>query len=270
MIADALLAAAIATQPLSLRNWIGANEQAIVRMSDRKRRVLAQRAFAAALAGLTKEKGVMIRSVPRQDPRRLARSILNPRLYRFLAPDQPPRRTWWARLLDWLSQRWTRLMHVIFGRAALPAQVNRRIADGLLALSILVFLALLMRVFWLYARRRDVKLCAVPIPMPERASELLASSMNEARAGRYAIAIARLFAAAIALLTLKKRFDGRSSDTAAEMSRRVASSDAGLREPFDQLTYHLTNAVYAERPVSASDWAQSLDAYHRLEVMLQT
>ena len=260
-----------AARQISVQRWIDAHTHAIARIQNPKERLTAQKRFAETRALLRREEARSLTVAPLQDPQRLARSILNNRrLYRFMQPAQPYRRPWWQRLFDWLSERWSRVLRAIFGRATLPAPVNRRIADALLGLSILVFLALLGRIIWLYGRRARSKSIAVPLAIPDDPANLLRLSMRAAERGNYALAVTQLFAAAVALLMIKKRFDGHASETVREMGRRVGSDDPQLREPFDQLTDSLTRAVYAEHPIVFDDWTRSLGAYHRLEGLVRS
>ena len=265
------LPAVAAASGLSVQRWVAANTQAIARIHDRKKHIAAQQEFLRTRDRLAREEGRRLSLTPPHDPQRLARSILsNARLYKFLQPGPAPQRTWWQRILDWLGARWSQVMRAIFGGAAIPARVNRGVADALLGLSIFVFLALLARVAWLYARPARSQARAVPLALPDDPAQLLALSINAAQRGGYALAIAQLFAAAIALLTIKRRFEGRASETVGEMGGRIASSDPRLREPFDELTQNLTRAIYAEHPLAQDDWARSLGAYHRLEALVQT
>ncbi len=254
-----------------MQHWIAANQRAIAQMKNPRNRLMAQQRFAQTRANLTREEGRRLTNSPAQDPRQLARRILsNARLYRFTQPARPYPRPWWQRAIEWLGERWSRVMRALFGRARLPARLNRGIADVLLVLSILIFVALLGRIIWLYGRRSHLKQVAVPLKVPDNPSSLLDASIRTAERGNYALAVAQLFSAAVALLTVKKRFDGRASETAREMSRRIGSADARLGVPFDELTDDLTRAVYAERPLQQDDWKRSLGAYRRLEGLVQT
>ena len=254
----------------AIHRWLDANTRAIARIHNEKKRLAAQRTFAETRTALRNEQGRRLNLTPPQDAQRLAVFILsNQRLYKFSHPAVPAAKPWWQRFFEWLSEQWSHLMRAIFGRAAIPARVNRGIANVLLAASILIFMALVARVLWLYGRRSRSKVVAVPLAVPEDPTTFVRLSKTAADAGNYALAVAHLFAAALTLLKIKKRFGGRASDTAREMSASIASTDPRLREPFDELTNGLTRAVYAEHALSQDDWTRSLGAYRRLEGLLQ-
>jgi len=254
----------------SVQRWTSANLQAIVRIRDRKKRSNAQRAFAGTLALLGRERASRDTVNPAHDPEQLARSILaNHRIYRFAQPQAAPPKTWWERVMDWLAQRWSRIEQSLFGRVRMPGRMNVGIADILLALCILVFLAMLGRVVWLYARpARSESSGARAIAQRTDPAILLAKSLQAAQRGAYPIAIAQLFSAALGLLTVRRGFEERPAETVGEMRWRMRARNPQLMEPFENLAIELTRAIYAEHRLDANDWTRSIAAYRRLESLL--
>ena len=207
--------------------------------------------------------------VPRLDPQREAQSILsNTRRYHLASPSAIPKRTWWESLLQWLADRWSQLLDRLFGHAAMPARVNRPIADALLILCVLVFVALLARIVWLFGRGSRSRIAAQSIAPPADAATLLARSLEAAQRRDYGRAVTQLFAASVALISRSGHLHGHRSDTVGEMRRSIRASDPRLDEPFAELTHSLSQAVYAERPIASDDWSRSLLAYRRLESLL--
>jgi len=260
-------AEAVARTPV--QRWIDANTKAIARIHDPKRRLLQERIFLATRTALVREQTGVHNAAPPLDPKRLARTIVaNARLYPFTQASVQQRPTWWQRVLDWIGDRWSRVLHALFGRVAMPAAVGRSIADALLGACIVVFLALLARVAWVYGRTtRSVSKSQAILP-PEDASSLVAQSMKAAQNGDYSLAMTRLFAAALALLAARRQLESRRSETLGEIGRRVRSSDPRLSEPFHELTRMMTRTLYAERPLAPADWSQSLGAFRQLEALL--
>lgn len=260
--------AALAQSPVE--RWTRANLRAIAHMRDPKKRSAARRTFANTLVLLESERKARPTLNPPHDPKVLAQSILaDHRLYRFSQAETPPPKTWWERALAWVGEQWSRVMRALFGRVHMPGRVNLVIADILLALCILVFLAILVRIGWLYARpARSPSAPARLLSQSSDAAILLAKSLAAAQRGAYAAAVARLFAAAISLLNLRRRFEGRRSETVGEIGWRVRVRDPRLAEPFERLAVALTRAIYAEHALNADDWARSIAAYRQLESLV--
>jgi hypothetical protein len=259
----------VALAQSAVERWTHANRQAIAQLRNPKKRLTEQRAFSRTLGLLQRERTARAIVAAPRDPKQLATSILsNQRLYRFVQPLVRPQKTWWERVLDWLGERWSGIMRILFGRLHVPGRINVAVADVVLAACIVIFVAMFARILLLYGRRSRPASAARPISGPADPSPLVAQSLQAARRGAYAVAVAHLFAAVVVLLHLRARLEEHRSDTVGELRRRIASHDPRLAKPFAQLTAALTKAIYAEHPLEANDWAQSLAAYRQLEALV--
>ncbi|HZZ66232.1 MAG TPA: DUF4129 domain-containing protein [Candidatus Baltobacteraceae bacterium] len=198
---------------------------------------------------------------PPIDPRALARHILSQHRFALGTHAAVPPRTWWDVAMTWLGDRWVAFLsafttHVRLGKTA------GVLAGDILLVAIAVFvLVVLFRLLSNTLADAAPALRAAPLPRTLRAHALYEKSLRAAAGGDYAAAIALLFRAALVCLDVRGVVHDRPSFTVNQTRRAVREHAAACIDAFEVLARIFTDALYAEHPVTADEWARARQAY---------
>ncbi len=202
---------------------------------------------------------------PLHDPKVLAREILsNHRLYRLEVSLREPPPSLLQRAVTWASRAIARILEPIFTRTRLPAELLTRAGEIFLILALVGLGRLLTR---LRLRRRMSGPVAQSSPLPSRvsAAELYAQGCAACEHRDYVAALARLFQAALSSLAEARVLDATPSATVGEYRSAVQRGKPLALSAFDTIARGLTQAIYAERPITRGDWDEARAAYLSLQ-----
>jgi len=156
-------------------------------------------------------------------------------------------------------------MKALFSRVHVSGRTSVAIGDILLVLSILAFLTLLGRLFWLYVPRSNASAVnARGLEPPEDPALLYTRALEAARGGDYRCGIALLFAAALVTLRMRSSLHEDAAKTIGELRRSVRRTHPESSAPFDRLAAALTRAIYADAALDAAQWESAIAAYAAL------
>lgn len=199
---------------------------------------------------------------PGHDPQTLAREILAQSRFRIRV--QPaPARTWWGALRDWLGDRWNQLIDAFAHHVRLGEHASVAVGDVLLALIVALIIIVLVRLLLGMARENEFASgVAVSALEPHADSAALhAESQAAAQRGEYALAVALLYRAVLAVLDARGLLRDDLARTVNECRRDVRRRAPRLSAPFDRIARAFTAAVYAEDRVSGEQWSDAHAAY---------
>ena len=201
---------------------------------------------------------------PPLEPYALARTILSERRFRVRVT-APARKTWWDVLVGWLGDRW----HDLLGAFGKHVHVSPRVTVAAGDIVIVVVTALVIfvavRLLSQYIAEGVSQLGTLrAVPSHAGAVELYEMSLEASRRGDYGAAVALLFRASLAVLDLRGVVHDDPSSTVNESRRQVRRTEPRLVEPFEVLARAFTAVVYADAPVSQTQWANACEAYLRL------
>ncbi|HEY1656059.1 MAG TPA: hypothetical protein VGF86_13195 [Candidatus Tumulicola sp.] len=250
----ALLALAAATGYSSAAE---PNRDALLARWNRANPHAAQRAAADSRAYPTPPAGLRALAV-----RELAKG------YRLAAPKGPlPQagRPWWRQLWTWLSDRWAQIWRAAFGNARLGRRGAVAIGDLLLAAAIGLVLFAAWRLLrgFAFERSRAASLESLA-PVPD-ARAVYARACDRARQGDYAAASRLLFAATVAVLTLRGVVVEDRSATVGDLRRALRRQYRALVPPFDAVSGAFVTSAYAEEPIDAGQWEGARLGYVALD-----
>lgn len=202
---------------------------------------------------------------PARDPHVLVREILQQARFRAPVP-APSGHRWWDALWGWISDRWDRLIAAFAHRVHIGAVAGIALGDVLIAGCILLVLAVAIRLLVTMARESGTAnaMPAGALPSPADAAQLYQAALQAAQQGAYALAIARIFRAALTALDARGVLRDDPARTVNECRSDVRRRIPHLRVPFDRLAAAFTAAVYAEDRMTAAQWADAQDAYRAL------
>jgi hypothetical protein len=208
--------------------------------------------------------GPVLRSAaPPANVQIVVREVLSQRQFRV--PVIPAHRTLWEMFWDWVRGVWSRLtdalsahVHLSNGTAVV---LGDAIAAALMLIVIIVAVRLLLGVLRDRRQRGEHWQALHSSGDPDDLYDL---SLAAARRGDYARAIALLFGAAVLTIGGAGAMRADPSRTVNEWRRVARARNAALGALFDVLARRLTQAMYAERPVSAAQWDEAADAYMSL------
>lgn len=142
------------------------------------------------------------------------------------------------------------------------------VAAGDILIAALIALVVIVAVRMLLTMARDAAsppgVQASELPVHAGARELHAAARQAAERGAYAIAVALLFQAALALLDARGMLRDDPARTVNECRSDVRRRARSLAAPFDRLARIFTAAVYAEERMTAAHWSDAQDAYAAL------
>ncbi|GAC1657112.1 MAG: hypothetical protein NVS9B12_09060 [Vulcanimicrobiaceae bacterium] len=255
----AALAVALWETP-EFRGWLEANRHSIAHVTPARERRRQERVFAQTLVALKVQEHLRPLDAPNAQP--LARQIVsNGRIFHFESVQPTPPKTWWDRLRGWVWERWQAMLRALFGKHRLGGTASIAVADMVLVLSILAFLWVLVRILWHYGRVETQLWEAADLPAGDNPAKLCARADEEASLGRYANAVAHLFAATLAVLRRRGVLSTDESETIGQLRRRVRTAIPASVSSFEALSAALTLAVYADAPLHAADWERARSAY---------
>ena len=198
---------------------------------------------------------------PPIDPRALARHILSEHRFRLGSHAAAPPRTWWDVALSWLGDRWNAFLAAFTAHVRLGKTAGVLVGDILLVAIAVVVLVVLFRLLSNTLAEAPAARSASPLPQTLRAHALYEQSLRIAADGDYAAAIALLFRAALVCLDVRGVVHDRPSFTVNQTRRAVREHAAACIDAFESLAQIFTDALYAERAVTADQWTRAREAY---------
>lgn len=195
---------------------------------------------------------------PPIDPERLARVILaEPRFRRAAAsPTFSP----WALAWRWLVHEWGVLVMAL-ARSAHLGKAAPLVADGALALVVLLLAGFTVHVIASGLRKRPRSVTSVPLLQTPGARQLYAAGRRAADEGAYAAAIALLFRAMLRVLDRRALVPDAPSRTVNETRGTLRSVAPQLLDAFDGIAQPFVAALYADRPTGPDEWRAAQAAF---------
>lgn len=199
---------------------------------------------------------------PPHEPAALARRILSESRFRVLVPVRRTH-TWWDTVRQWLADRWDQFWDALSRHVHVGGGWSVAAGDVLIAAIILLVVFIIVRLLMSMAREPGgaATLRASALPVHADPRELQTAALAAAQRGAYAVAIALLFQAALALLDARGLLRDDPARTVNECRSDVRLRAAHLSAPFDRVARLFTAAAYAEIRMSESQWAQAREAY---------
>lgn len=194
-------------------------------------------------------------------PSALARQILSEHRFRVGNTSAPPQRAWWDVVLSWVGDRWNELMTAFSTHVRLGSAGTILVGDIVLIAIVAVVVVVLLRLVSNTIADTPLARGAAPLPRKLRAGALYEESLRHASAGEYACAIPLLFRAAIVSLDVRGVIRDRPSLTVNETRTALRAQAVQCIDPFEVLSGVFNDALYAERAVTADQWARARDAY---------
>ncbi|PZR59636.1 MAG: hypothetical protein DLM50_00555 [Candidatus Meridianibacter frigidus] len=260
-----VIAAAQAPAPAGVQNaqqrWTSSNLRSIAATKDAHKRAAIRASFEQVLQAA---RIAAVVPAPHSDPRTTAAAILsNHRLYHFTTGSASQPESWLVRAWNWFTDRWSRLLRLLFSRGQ-GGTLASGLGDLILLLAGLGFLYFLARIAYAYVRPQGAAATgSIPMRRTPTSDDLYVQAQGAARSGEYVRAVALLFQAALAALGLNNERALRP-ETVGALRRRVRANSAELSISFDVIAKALTAAIYAERPMGEADFATSSRAFERL------
>jgi hypothetical protein len=185
------------------------------------------------------------------------------RLTQTLAP--PASEPWWARVWDWVADRWQRFWNALFSRVHVGREAAASIGDVLLAIVGLVLLVVTVRLLMnLQLARTQTRARSEPFAAPPDPRSLYRDACAAAGRGQYGDAALLLFAATVALLDSRGDVEAKRSATVGDLRRGLRASDAALVAPFDTVAAPFVQRAYAERTIDAPQWQAARTAFESI------
>jgi hypothetical protein len=200
------------------------------------------------------------------DLRALARSELaTPGRYRLTEPVATGAQPWWARVWEWMADRWSRLWSAVFRHVHVGAQQAADIGDALLVVISLVLIFVAVRLLMNLRFLRPVpRLESSPRNPPPSPAVLYRQACTAAQAGDYGGATLLLFAATVTLLALRGTFEAARSATVGDLRRALRARNIAMLPFFDEVATPFVQRAYAERAVGEPQWLCARAAFERL------
>ena len=201
---------------------------------------------------------------PPLEPHALARTILSEPRFRVRV-SAPARKTWWDMLVGWLRDRWHDLVGAFGKHVHVSPGVSVATGDIVIVIVAALVVFVGIRLLSQYIAE-GVSRPGTPRAVASHtgAVELYDMSLEASRRGDYGAAVALIFRASLGVLDLRGVVHDDPSCTVNESRRQVRGTDPRLVEPFDVLSRAFTAVVYADAPVSQTQWANAREAYLRL------
>ena len=201
---------------------------------------------------------------PPFEPHALARTILSEPRFQVRV-SAPARKTWWDVLVGWLGDRWHDLLGAFGKHIHVSAGVSVATGDIVIVVVAALVIFVAVRLLSQYIAE-GVSQAGTLRAVASRAgaAELYEMSLEASRRGDYGSAVSLLFRASLAVLDLRGVVHDDPSSTVNESRRQVRRTEPRLVEPFDVLSRAFTAVVYADVPVSQTQWANAREAYLRL------
>lgn len=199
---------------------------------------------------------------PPQDPQRLARLVLSEPRFRVRIAHVTP--SPWAAFLQWLHDRWNDFARIFSHSVHVAPGVQIAGGDVLLGLCIVGVLAVAIRLGAQYVREFSPPAQQRRVEPRVAARGLYVRAGTAAEAGRWAEAIALLFAAALALLDVRGLLHDDPSRTVNECRRDVRASAPACSAAFDRIAQAFTAAAFAGTGATPETWAATRAAYEEL------
>jgi hypothetical protein len=199
---------------------------------------------------------------PPHEPAALARRILSESRFRVLLPAHQAR-TWWDTLMQWIADRWNQLLDAFSHHLHVGGNWSVATGDVLIAAVIILVIFIIVRLLMSMAKEPDaasgIRTSALRVHADP--AELHAAAMAAAQHGAYAVAVALLFQAALAVLDARGVLRDDPARTVNECRSDVRRRAAQLSAPFDRIARIFTAAVYAEVRMNPDQWTQAQEAY---------
>lgn len=257
-----------ASSPM-LDRWLRAQTQRIGREKSGKARARELTDLAASLRRAA-QPGTGY--PPASDPGAAAAAILTEKAYQTggAGPAPAPHESILERILTWLSARLAELIQRIFGATASRPIIGQIVAAAFIALVAGLAAYLIYLLVMLFVRRRRRVRVDEGTPVQERADPDVLHELGVAAAteGRYAQAVSLLFQASLAAFDRSGRLPYDGSLTAGEYRRAVRRAVNAAGPYFDDIARAFVLAAFAERPVSADDFAAADAAYRSMRPLV--
>jgi Domain of unknown function (DUF4129) len=254
---------------VSLDRWLAAQSQ---RIGREKSRAVRTRELTELAASLRRAATPGTAHVPAADPSATAMTITSQKVYQTggAGPAPPPHESILERIIGWLGQRLGELIQRIFGVTASRPIIGQIVAALFIALVASLAAYLIYLLVMLFVRGRRRMSIDEGTPLQERADpdalhELGLAAANE---GRYAQAVSLLFQASLAAFDRSGKLAYDGSLTAGEYRRAVRRAVNAAAPYFDDIARTFVLAAFAERPVSADDFAAADAAYRSLRPLV--
>ncbi|MBV8594677.1 MAG: DUF4129 domain-containing protein [Candidatus Eremiobacteraeota bacterium] len=247
---------------VSVDRWVKSQLQRIDRERSSTTQERELRDLAESLRRAAVDRG---QPAPPDDPQVLALSILSQRAYAHerTAPAPAPRETLLDKILKWLGGHVQDLIRAIFGAAvAVPLLGRITVITFIVAVAALAVYLIYLLVSTLARRQRKfAPNMGTPLAPLIEPHTLYERAKAAARAGQYAQAVALLFQASLRMFDGAGKLPYDASLTPGEYRRAVRRSVAAAGDPFDQIAKTFVLAAFAERTITADEYAAADQAY---------
>lgn len=251
-----------APSDVSVDRWVQSELQRIERERTSTAQVRELRDLAESLRRAAMASG---QSAPVADPHALALTILSQRAYLHerSAPAPAPRETLLDKILKWLGGRLQDLIRAIFGAAVAMPALGRIIVIAFIVVVAAVAAYLIYVLVSMLARRQrnSAPNMGTPLAPAVEPQTLYERAKAAARAGQYAQAVALLFQASLHTFDGAGKLPYDASLTPGEYRRAVRRSVSVAGDAFDQIAKTFVLAAFAERAITAEEYAAADQAY---------
>ena len=179
-----------------------------------------------------------------------------------VTPARPEREPWWARLWDWISAKWHDLWNALFSRVHVGREAAASAGDVLLVLVVGLLIWVVVRILRnVQIARTSARSQSQALATPPDPQQVYDDARSAANRGDYGNAALLLFAATIALLSVRGAIDASRSATVGDLRRGLRAREKASVVPFDAVVAPFVQRAYAERPVAAAQWTIAESAF---------